>query len=78
MVALQREHVDMRHTVLHTVGEYFACGCPRLTTVMLPDTVTEVGVGFLDGCGRVVTSGSTTVQAATKKHKKDIVFLITH
>ena len=62
----------MGHTALHKVGEYFA-GCGKffcsLATVVLPDTVTEVGRGFLDECGPVeVISGSTAVQAAVAEH----------
>ena len=61
--------VDMRHTALHTVGGGFAYGCYCLTTVYLPDTVTEIGRGFLNGCRRVeVISGSPAVQAAAAKH----------
>ena len=54
------------------VGDHFAHDCLSLTTVVLPDTVTEVGEDFLTMCGRVeVTSGSAAVQAAalTRKEK---------
>ena len=60
----------MGHTALHTVGAGFATYCGRLTTVVLPDTVTKVGsFMFLSLCGRVgVTSGSTAVQLAAAEH----------
>ena len=63
----------MGHTALQQVGEYFAFDCQSLTTVVLPDTVTEVGKVFLTECGRVqVTSGSTAVQAAAAEHNADV------
>ena len=63
----------MGHTALHTVGGYFAFRCLSLTTVVLPDTVTEVDTMFLLECGRVqVTSGSTAVQAAAAEHNADV------
>ena len=63
----------MGHTALHTVGRYFASGCKSLTTVVLPDTVTEVGTVFLSRCGRVeVTSGSTAVLAAASEHNAKV------
>ena len=37
----------MGHTALQKVGRGFAAGCTSLTTVVLPDTVTEVGTYFL-------------------------------
>ena len=62
----------MGHTAVHTVGAWFACRCVRLTTVVLPDTVTKVVAHFLDWCGRVeVTSESTAVQAAAAEHNME-------
>ena len=52
---------------------WFALGCKNLTTVVLPDTVTEVSSEFLDECGRVeVRSGSTAVQAAASEHNAEV------
>ena len=63
----------MRHTALRTIGGYFAAYCPHLTTVVLPDTVSDVGGWFLEECGRVeVTSGSNAVQTAAAKHNDNI------
>ena len=63
----------MGHTALQTVGSCFAAGCSSLTTVVLPDTVTEVGRGFLDECGRVeVRSGSTAVQDAAAEYTRKL------
>ena len=68
----------MGHTTLHTVGEMFAADCSSVTTVVLPDTVTEVGKEFLDGCGRVeVRSGSTAVQTAAAEHNQRRQYLNT-
>ena len=65
------QSTESGHGALHTIGDWFAYKCYRLTTVVLPDTVTEVSSRFLSFCGRVeVTSGSTAVQAAAAVHNK--------
>ena len=43
--------IDLRsHTLLRSIGQGFAAYCRRLSRVYLPDTVTEVGRGFLEHC----------------------------
>ena len=52
--------IHLKNT-LQTVGCNIAYQSPNLTTVTLPDTVTEVGAAFLDASDRVVkVSGSLT------------------
>ena len=53
----------MGYTALHVVGREHAAFCNCLTTVGVPDTITEVGSYFL--------YGSTAVQAAAK-HNADV------
>ena len=42
--------VDLRNTGLQRIGENFAHACPHLTTVALPDTLTEVRDNFVVRC----------------------------
>ena len=45
--------IDLQNTALQRIGDAFAFQYPNLTTVTLPDTVTEVGNNFLRECNKL-------------------------
>ena len=71
-VCYRLQGVDMGHTALQTIGHGFADCCAELETVVLPDTVTEVGMAFLCTTylpkgSSLSKSGSPAVRAAIRK-----------
>ena len=42
--------VDLKHTTIQCIGHGFAAACPRLTNVVLPDSVTEIEASSFASC----------------------------
>ena len=45
--------IDLRRTQVERIGAQFLFGCPNLTSVELPQSLTEVGPLFLNGCSKL-------------------------
>ena len=45
--------IDLKHTLLQSVGNDFASHCPNLMEVALPHTVTVIGDYFIQNCDRL-------------------------